>query len=143
VLGYLKGTLTALPPGIIFDASRYGGGVNIVPCGDAPLNANPPTEFYAMTEVKPAATTGREPDSGSLISAAGDIWRSWGWWVFERDDFNKPNRFGYAPDGYKLQIESANPATYPPTITGTSPCFPHDIASHDIQFPTTITAEGG
>lgn len=140
VLKYLKNTLDALPPGIVFDASRYSGGTGTVPCGDAPLNTNPPEEFYAMTEVKPASAAAGGPDSGTLISAVGDIWTRWGWWVYERDDFRKPNRFGYAPDGYKLQIESANPTTYPPTITGTSPCFPHDVARNDLPFPTTITA---
>jgi hypothetical protein len=27
---------------------------------------------------------------------------SWGWYVMERDGFRKPNRFGYARDGYGL-----------------------------------------
>jgi hypothetical protein len=46
-------------------------------------------------------------DPNNVIAKIGDIWKSWGWYVIERDGFQKPNRFGYAPDGYSLQLEAA------------------------------------
>ena len=61
-------------------------------------------------------------DPKALIAKVGDTWRSWGWYVFEHDGFNKPNQFGYGPDGYRLQIEMSNPPSYPPTLTAISPC---------------------
>ena len=76
---------------------------------------------------------------GKLVAAAGDVWKSWGWWVFERDGMYKPNLSGYSPDGYELHIGVPG-LPGPPNITGTSPCFPHDIARDDLPFPTTITA---
>lgn len=132
-------TLTALPPGIAFDASRYSGGTTAVPCNDSPLNTNPPVEFTATGDL----TVPSEVDADKLITQTGDIWKSWGWWVFERDDFRKPNRFGYSPDGYTFQIRASNPPGYPPSVIATSPCFPHDIARDDIPFPRTVTAEVG
>lgn len=136
VLAYLKETLTALPPGIAFDASRYSGGTTAVPCNDSPLNTNPPVEFTATGDL----TVPSEVDADKLITQTGDIWKSWGWWVFERDDFRKPNRFGYSPDGYTFQIRASNPPGYPPSVIATSPCFPHDVARDDIPFPRTVTA---
>ena len=62
-------------------------------------------------------------------------------YVVERDGFTKPNRFGYAPDGYRLQIEAASQQGYPPTIQGSSPCFPGAIAREDIPIPVVINAE--
>jgi hypothetical protein len=37
--------------------------------------------------------------SRPLIAKIGDILKSWGWQVIERDGLTKPNRFGYAQDG--------------------------------------------
>jgi hypothetical protein len=139
VLEYIKRTLAALPPGVVFDASRYSGGTTALPCNDAPLNTNPPVEFTATGDL----TVPSEVDADKLIAETGGIWKSWGWWVFERDDFSKPNRFGYAPDGYILHIEVSSPPGYSPSVVATSPCFPHDIARNDVPFPRTITAEGG
>lgn len=135
VLGYLKKTLSALPPGTVIDASRYGSPGTTAPCSDAPLNTNPPEEFSTIGELKPPGS-----DFNKIISVVGEIWKSWGWWVFERDDFRQPNRFGYAPDGFILQIKVSSPPGYPPTIIASSPCFPHDIARDDLPFPTTITS---
>ncbi len=136
VLGYLKETLSALPPGTVIDASRYSQGTRALPCNDAPLNTNPPVEFSTIGELRPP---GGEFDK--LVGAVGETWKSWRWWVFERDDFRKPNRFGYAPDGYVLQIKVSSPPGYPPTIIATSPCFPHDIAREDIPFPMVVKAD--
>jgi hypothetical protein len=77
-------------------------------------------------------------DPVSVIRQAGDIWRSWGWYVVERDDFPQPNQFGYGPDGYRLQIESANPPGNPPTVSAISPCFPGDLAHDDIPVPVIL-----
>jgi hypothetical protein len=41
-------------------------------------------------------------DPDAVIGQTGDIWKSWGWYVMERDGFREPNRFGYARDGYSL-----------------------------------------
>ena len=136
VLGYLKKTLDALPPGVVFDASRYGSAASTSPCGDQP---NPPTKEFAATgdlKLPPGV------DSRQLIAQVGETWKSWGWWVFERDGMFKPNRSGFSPDGYELHIEVPGKPG-PPNITGTSPCFARDIARDDLPFPTTITAGPG
>src|ERR1700736_2010547 len=54
-------------------------------------------------------------------AAPARIWKQWGWQVIERDGFTKPNRFGYAPDGYVLQIEARPDPKYPPSLVGSSP----------------------
>jgi hypothetical protein len=137
VLGYFQKTLNALPPGTSFDASRYSGGGD-VPCTDAPLEADSPVEYSVTGDlVLPHGV-----DVATFIAQVGDIWKSWGWWVYERDGMYKPNRAGLPPDGYRLFIEvPAVPG--PPHIIGTSPCFPYSIARPNLSFPTTITAEGG
>jgi len=135
VLGYLKKTLNALPAGTVYDASRYSGGTSAVPCNDAPLNTKPPVEFSATGDLRLPPGL----DAGKLIAQVGDVWKSWGWWVFERDGMYKPNRSGFSPDGYELHI-GVPAVPGPPNITGTAPCFPHDIARDDLPFPRTITA---
>jgi len=135
VLGYLKKTLGALPAGVVFDAGRYGSAASTAPCNDAPLNTHPPKQFSATGDLKLPPGL----DAGKLIAQVGDVWKSWGWWVLQRDGMSKPNRSGFSRDGYELHIEvPAVPG--PPNITGTSPCFGHDIARDDLRFPTTITA---
>ena len=138
VLGYLKKTLDALSPGVAFDATRFGSAGSTAPCNDAPLNTNPPKNFTATGDL----TLPPGVDAGKLIAQVGDIWKSWGWWVFERDGMYKPNRSGYSPDGYELHIGVPG-LPGPPNITGTSPCFAHDIARDDLPFPTTITGRPG
>lgn len=59
----------------------------------------------------------------------------------ERDEFRKPNQFGYGPDGYRLQIVSASPTSFPPTINAISPCYPGTIARDDIAFPIQIASD--
>jgi len=78
-------------------------------------------------------------DGAKLIAEVGDVWQSWGWWVFERDGIHKPNRSGFSPDGYELHIGMPG-LPGPPNITASSPCFPHDIARDDLPFPSTISA---
>jgi hypothetical protein len=80
-------------------------------------------------------------DVHAMIAKTGDIWRSWGWYVYQRDGFEKPNQFGYAPDGYRLQIVAAYPPDYPPTVSATSPCFAGEIARDDIAFPAVLKGD--
>lgn len=133
ILGYLRKTLDALPPGTVIDGSRYGSAGSTTPCQGKPHSD---TElFSSIGDLKSPPGT----DPKLLVGQIGDIWKSWGWWVFERDGTYKPNRSGFSPDGYELQI--AVPAVPgPPSIIGNSPCFPRDLARDDISFPTTITA---
>lgn len=64
----------------------------------------------------------------------GEIRRSRGWYVFEREGFRTPNEFGYASDGYRLQIVTAGRPGYAPTLSGSTPCFPGDIATDGIPL---------
>lgn len=138
VVGYLKKTLAALPPGTILDATRYGGAGSNAPCQDNPTGpGKPPTEFSTIGDLKLPAGT----NPNDAIAQIGDIWKSWGWHVIERDGFQKPNRFGYAPDGYSLQIEAANPPGSPPTVNGITPCYPGDLQRDDLPIPKIVQAQ--
>jgi hypothetical protein len=64
--------------------------------------------------------------------------KKWGWQVIERDGFTKPNRFGYAPDGYVLQIEARPDPKYPPSLVGSSPCFPGNLPKDDVPRSPVI-----
>jgi hypothetical protein len=134
VLHYLQKTVDGLPPGTILDSTDFRGGGN-VPCDDDYTGSGkPPTEYEYWTHVNgPHGTT-----SGELIARAGDIWRSWGFTVIERNGFEKPNRFGYAADGYRLHIEAAYPPGYPSTLIGSSPCFPGELTLDDIPAPKVL-----
>lgn len=136
VLRYLTQTVNDLPNGVTFDASRYGTAGGNTPCEDKPHST---TElFSALGDLK--APPDIHPDQ--LVSLAGDAWKRWGWWVFERDGIPKPNLSGLSPDGYELHIGVPGlPGS--PHITGTSPCFPTALVRDDIPFPTTITAGAG
>ena len=125
-----------MPPGSTIDASRYGAAGHNSYCDDNDSSADAPMYFHTIGELTPPV--GAHTD---LVTNAGELWRSWGWYVIERDGFTKPNRFGYAPDGYRLQIESAAQPGYPPSIEGSSPCFRGGIARDDIPTPTVIRAE--
>jgi hypothetical protein len=135
VIGYLKKTLQSLPAGTTLDATRYSGGTNTVPCKDV-TSGTPPQEFSTVGDLKPPPGT----DLEAIVAKAGDIWKSWGWFVYERDGFYKPNRFGYAPDGYSLSIEATSRPDYPPTLGGVSPCFPPDLPNDRSPFPMILTA---
>jgi len=134
VLGYLKKTLEALPTGTVFDRTRYAGSGN-TPCNDEPTGV-PPNEFSDIRD----AIFPPETDLDAMIGTVGEIWRGWGWHVREREEFGKPNRFGYAPDGYSLQIAAGRQNNDPPTITGVSPCFPGELLRDDIRVPAVLKA---
>lgn len=135
VLGYLKHTLQTLPPGTVFDRSRYPGSGN-TPCNDEATGI-PPNEFSDIRDaVFPPGT-----DLNAIAARIGDVWQRWGWRVLERDGFNRPNRFGYAPDGYSLHMVAAHASGHPPTITGVSPCFPGELVRNDITVPVLLNAE--
>lgn len=137
VVGYLMRTLKQLPPGTVIDAGRYLGPGTTSYCDDDDASPTAPRRFDTIGELKlpPGSET------SDLIAEVGETWRSWGWYVVERDGFTKPNRFGYAPDGYRLQIEAAAQQGYPPAIQGSSPCFPGTIARDDIPIPVVIRAD--
>jgi hypothetical protein len=139
LVDYLKRTLAALPAGTVLDSDGYAGPGHNIGCEDEPKDsATAPVHFQTIGNV--TVPGGLDPQT--VISKVGDTWRSWGWYVFERDGFTKPNQFGYGPDGYRLQIQAANPSTYPPTLQGSTPCFPGNIAKDDVAYPPRLTANG-
>ncbi|MBS4727645.1 hypothetical protein MSM1_04550 [Mycobacterium sp. SM1] len=135
ILGYLKKTLRALPAGTTLDATGYGV-PNTPPCEDVETGI-PPVTFSTIGALKLPA--GVDPDA--IIAKVGDIWKSWGWYVIEREGFYKPNRFGYGPDGYRLQIMAPASPGYPPTFEGISPCFPGDLPDDRSAFPMVLKAD--
>lgn len=68
-----------------------------------------------------------------LIHQTWELWKGWGWHVLERGGFSKPNRFGYAPDGYVLQIAARPDPTQPPSLIASSPCFPQSRRDSDVR----------
>jgi hypothetical protein len=136
VLGYLKKTLQALPSGTALDATRYSGGTNTAPCQDVETGTSP-RNFTTIGDLQLPPGTSPDP----VIATAGDTWKSWGWYVIERDGFYKPNRFGYGPDGFRLQIMAAPQAGYPPSLQGISPCFPGTLPDDRRPLPIVLTAE--
>ena len=138
LVSYLKRTLRDLPAGTVLDSAGYAGAGHNIGCLDEPNDPKTaPVHFQTIGNL--AVPGGMEPST--LITAVGDTWRRWGWYVVERDGFDKPNQFGYGPDGYRLQIQASNPPSYPPTLQGSTPCFPGDIADDDVDYPTRLTAE--
>jgi hypothetical protein len=135
VLGYLRKTLRALPPGTTLDATRYSGGTSTAPCQDVETGT-PPSSFATIGDLK--LPPGTSPDV--VITKAGETWKSWGWYVIERDGFYKPNRFGYGPDDYRLQIMAAPQPGYPPSLEAISPCFPGNLPDDRSPFPMVLTA---
>lgn len=134
---YLERALKPLPAGTVLDATRYGSAGHNSACDDEPRAGDPLVRFHTTGDLKLPSGT----DAAAVIGQAGDIWRSWGWYVLERDGFPKPNRFGYGSDGYRLQIEIANPPNLPPTLMASSPCFSGDFSSDDdIPFPIVLPA---
>jgi hypothetical protein len=141
VLRYLQNTVDGLPSGTVLDSSDSQGGSNLS-CDDDYTGPGPgPTEYMAaMHVIGPDATS-----PADLIDRTGQLWKSWGLTVMERSGFEKPNRFGYAADGYRLQIEGAYPPGYPPTLTVISPCFAGNLRQDGLPFPAVIhqTSPGG
>ncbi|WP_445169309.1 hypothetical protein ACTXG7_08310 [Mycolicibacterium sp. Dal123E01] len=136
LLGYLQRTVKGLPSGITLDSSRFGGvGAGNVGCDDNATGPDAPTRFNVAFDLKVPPNT----DNAELIQAFGDVWRGWGWSVYERDGFRKPNLFGFGPDGYQLRLVSAARQGLPPGLEGSTPCFPGHLARNDTAFPTVVT----
>jgi hypothetical protein len=136
VVGYLKRTLATLPPGTVIDATRYAGAGHNSYCDDNDSGPTAPMRFHTIGELKTPAAA----DAQNVVRTVGEVWRSWGWYVYERDGFRQPNEFGYGPDGYRLQIVTAAEAGYPPSVQASSPCFSREIASDDLPVPEVISA---
>jgi len=136
ILGYLKKTLRALPPGTALDATRYSGGINTPPCKDV-TNGAAPVSLSTIGELNLPAGV----DPVGIVAQLGDTWKSWGWYVIERDGFRKPNRFGYAPDGYILHIMAKDPVSDPPTLIADSPCFSSDLPKDRSPFPMVLQTD--
>jgi hypothetical protein len=136
VISYLRRTLAALPAGTVIDAGRYAGAGHNSYCDDNDSSPTAPMRFHTIGELTLPAGS----DGADLVKTTGDIWRSWGWYVYERDGFRKPNEFGYSPDGYRIQIVTAARDGYPPTVQASSPCFSRQIARDDIPVPELLEA---
>ncbi|WP_234809003.1 hypothetical protein [Mycolicibacter hiberniae] len=134
VLRYLQRTVDGLPSGTVLDSTDFRGGGNLACDDNFTGPGKPPTEYEYWTHVNGPA--GTNPDD--LVTAVGETWRSWGLTVVERDDFRKPNRFGYPPDSYRLQIKGPGRPGYPPTLIVSSPCLPGDLVRNDIPAPSVI-----
>lgn len=134
-MGYLRRTLAALPPGTVLDATRYAGAGHNSYCDDGTPGPDASVRFHTIGELK---VPGDGP-TAATVEIVGGIWRGWGWEVQQRPGFRTPNRFGYSPDGYRLQIVVAE--GHPPTLQASSPCFPRSIASDDIAFPDILDAD--
>ena len=135
VLRYLQRTVDALPKGTSLDGTRYMVGKGTNYCDDNPSGPDAPVHVEDWRDINlPPGIT----DFNTIISQTGDIWKRWGWQVIERDGFSKPNRFGYAPDGYTLQIEARPDPKSPPSIIGMSPCFPGKLRDDGISHPPLI-----
>ena len=139
IADYLRRTAAGLPAGTIYDSGRFPKTGDNIPCDDDFMRpGEPPTNFTTTGNlVFPEGS-----DTNAMIAKTGEVWRSWGWYVIERDGFRKPNQFGYGPDGYRLQIVAPNPPQYPPVVSAMSPCYPGDIARDDVPFPGKIAAQG-
>ncbi|MDF2825891.1 MAG: hypothetical protein K0R68_3299 [Mycobacterium sp.] len=135
VIDYLIRTVEQMAPGVAFDGTRYRVGSGNRSCEDNPTGPVAPEMMY--TDVREVVLpAGRDPVA--VIGEVGEIWRSWGWYVFQREDFPVPNQFGYGPDGYRLQIESSSPPGAPPVISGISPCFAGELAGDELEIPVRI-----
>ena len=133
VLRYLQTTVDALPKGTSLDGTRYTVGSATTYCEDNPGGPDAPVHFEDWRDLNLPPGT----DFNAIIAQTGEIWKQWGWEVIERDGFAKPNRFAYAPDGYVLQIEARPDPKYPPSLVGSSPCFPGNLRD-DVHKPPVI-----
>ncbi|OBA78416.1 hypothetical protein A5633_17710 [Mycolicibacterium elephantis] len=138
VLRYMQQTIDALPEGFSLDGTRYMVGDGTTYCEDEPADRNAPVKLEDWRDMKVPPDT----DIKALIAQVGGIWEGWGWEVLERDGFTKPNRFGYAPDGYVLHIEARPDPTQAPSLIGSSPCFPGDLRQDDVERPPVLNQSG-
>lgn len=126
---YMLDTINALPRGAALDGTRYVPVSRTIHCEDDPSENDPPVHLEDWRDMTfPPGT-----DFNAVINETGEIWKSWGWQVLERDGFDKPNRFGYAPDGYVLQISARPDPTQPPSLIASSPCFPESRRDSDVK----------
>lgn len=125
---YLADTVNAMPKGTTLDGTRYIVGDGTSFCEDDPSGDDPPVRVTDWRDVEPPEGT----DFPALIDQTGGLWKSWGWQVLERDGFDKPNRFGYAPNGYVLQIGARPDTTQPPSLIASSPCFPRSTRDGSV-----------
>lgn len=140
ILRYLQQTIDALPKGTSLDGTRYIVGDGTTYCEDNPSSTDAPVHVEDWRDM---TTPPEVVDFNALINQVGELWKSWGWDVLERDGFEKPNRFGYAPDGYALRITASHPPTYSPGIIGASPCFPGNLKRDDVpRNPPVIVQQG-
>lgn len=134
VVRYLQQTIDALPKGTTLDGTRYAIGDGTAHCDDNPSGPDAPVHVEDWRDMTLPPGT----DFNAIIAQTGDIWKQWGWQVIERDGFSEPNRFGDALDGYTLQIEARPDLKYPPSLVGSSPCFPGDLRSDTVSRPAII-----
>ena len=138
LLGYIKKTLQALPPGYVLDATRFGGtSSGIIGCDDNATGPDAPVRLTVTGDLKIPPGI----DNVAVSEAFGQVWRSWGWRVYTDDKFRQPNQFGVSPDGYRLSTEQPAVAGFPPGFIASSPCFPGSLANDDYAFPVVITAD--
>jgi hypothetical protein len=71
ILGYLKKTLQALPPGTALDATRYSGATNTPPCKDVETG-KPPVSLTTIGELNLPAGV----DPVGVVARLGDTWKS-------------------------------------------------------------------
>ena len=134
VLRLLQETANVLPAGTTLDGARYRIGRMDKYCEDDPAGPDSPVHVEDWRDLKlpPGA------DFNQIIAQTGTFWEQWGWQVIERDGFEKPNRFGYTPDGYILHLEARNNAGAAPLLIGTSPCYPGNLRADIPRNPPVI-----
>ncbi|ORV44779.1 hypothetical protein AWC02_14775 [Mycolicibacter engbaekii] len=123
-----------MPAGTTLDASRFGDATSTAGCDDNDTSPTAPKNLDTWGDLN----FPRGNDTASIVAQTGEIWKSWGWYVIEREGFYKPNRFGYAPDGYKLQIMARYRPDQAPGLSGVSPCFPGDVPKERTPFPQVL-----
>lgn len=136
VLKYLQQTVDLLPKGSSLDGARLTVGTGVVHCEDEPTGENSPIRFEDWRDVMVPVGT----DSSVTVANVGDDWQRLGWQVLERDGYPKPNRFGYTPDGYILQIKVRDDAGKSMSLVAASPCFPGNLRDKSLpRNPPLIT----
>lgn len=128
-------TANALPSGYSFDGSRYGTTGGIVDCDDdAKGDEVSPVQYRSSRDMKVPAGT---PIDG-LVEKLGEIWKSFGWSVDQRDGFPEPNRFATTSDGYRIHAIVGRPAGYPPVLVAGSFCYDGHLVEKGIEIPAVV-----
>lgn len=135
ILAMLQKTVDALPAGTVLDGSRYRVGTMDRYCDNDPVGTASAVHVEDWRDVKLAS----DLDPDAVIAQTADVWRHWGWHVIERDGFDKPNRFGYSPDGYALHFEARNSTD--PLLIGSSPCYSNGLHTDTPRNPAMITQQ--